>query len=443
MWTPLGGYLNQFGILCDSDRDPPPKGRRKAAIGDPHRNRKCLKLLDRTILSTLGVMRIPLIVVVSFTAPGADSSQITPALARDVNPIWNHTVIVEKITMSDAIKFTVRDVGMVSTAFAHLGPVDVCCCSYALSRGDFEGFLEMIPSHAVRNNGWPVLEVSIRCLQYRGELPAIGTATAIRSMLDPQPSAPLMSEAGDFEVFAEAERALRNAQAMIRGETAQNECAEFAATGADVMMSNASGGADVQVSTVSAASGSADAWQVSAASTASGSADVQACAVQASCAGVPVLYPSWAPGTRVSRISQIACTFLIDEAAINFSRTADGLSTGILGELFKMQGRCQVYPFPSDPLRNYNAFGCGFDTRKQDWPEEMKWRGATVAFLDQVQELVPILKKLFDEVVRSAEMHVPYGLKACVVLLEHLQACSAHASPSSPRDIPSLSHDFG
>ena len=392
--------------------------------------------LDRTILSTLGVMRIPLIVVVSFTAPGVDSSQITPAVARDVNPIWNHTVIVEKITMSDAIKFTVRDVGMVSTAFAHLGPVDVCSCSFALSRGDFEGYLEMVPSQDVRQNGWPILEVSIRCLQSRGELPAIGTATAIRSMLDPQPSAPLMSD-GD-EVFAEAERALRNAQAMIRGD------------GADVMapMSNASGGADVQVSTVSAASGSADAWQVSAASTASGCADVQVSTASGSAdvQETPAhLRPSsWTSPSGISRVSRIGCTFLIDEAALNFCRTADGLSTGILGELFKMQGRSQVHPFPASPLRNYNAFGCGFDIRKQDWPEEMKWHGAKVAFLDQaVQELLPILRKLFDEVVRSSEMYAPYGLKACVVLLEHLQACSAHASPSSPRDIPSLSHDFG
>ena len=82
-------------------------------------------------------------------------------VGRNVNPIFNATLIVEDLAIHDRLRFVVRDIGLLHEVHAGgFGPRNVA--SGSVPAEDFEGWLELTPEAHVPDNGGPLMLLEVR-----------------------------------------------------------------------------------------------------------------------------------------------------------------------------------------------------------------------------------------------------------------------------------------
>ena len=88
---------------------------------------------------------------------------VTKPVGRNVNPIFNATLIVEDLAIHDRLRFVVRDIGLLQEVHAGgFGPRNVASGSVPAEE-DFKGWLELTPeAHVPDNNGGPLMLLEVR-----------------------------------------------------------------------------------------------------------------------------------------------------------------------------------------------------------------------------------------------------------------------------------------
>jgi hypothetical protein len=84
------------------------------------------------------------------------------AVTRDVNPIFNCSVVLTNTAKSDPIRIAMIDYGVFqSNHVGGLGPFEVCSTTIG-TESDFDGFLVLAPARQVKDQGCPVVQMSCR-----------------------------------------------------------------------------------------------------------------------------------------------------------------------------------------------------------------------------------------------------------------------------------------
>ena len=124
----------------------------------------------------------------------AGTKQSTPAVPRDINPVFKYTFVMSMLRRGDVLRLTMRDTGLFASEHlgGALGPKTVATAT--LKAGDgFDGYLEMVPSK--EGVGEPVLRVIARFPQYEDPArPPVGsTAAVLEAMTQQAMTMPLAS----------------------------------------------------------------------------------------------------------------------------------------------------------------------------------------------------------------------------------------------------------
>jgi hypothetical protein len=244
---------------------------------------------------------------------------------RDINPVWRASVVIEDIELSDKLKFTIVDSGLLSESHfgGLMGPKLVASAIMNVGQ-NFDGLLEMTPVHGVEGNLGPALRVSANFM-LAGKIPAEGNTSVLASMFGHETLGE--ASAPEFERLpAEVLVTPRTDQAL------RDPAAEVARLSADVP-----DGPD------SATFGRSDVMPAAADSATFGRSDVMPAAAATA-------------GSSSSAMPSVNSRFYIDPGVFTFSPKRQTLR-----KLFEMQKTATKWPFPAEPVRNYNVLACGFD----------------------------------------------------------------------------------
>jgi hypothetical protein len=259
-----------------------------------------------------------------------DTGVATPAVQRDVNPIWKSSLVLTDVDENTLVKFVVIDMGLLSVNHlgGWIGPQTIA--SATLRAGEaFDGYLELSPSERVEGNGNPVLRLSANFqIVAQTEIPTLGsTAMLVNFLQEEQPSAPVM---------ADTEQALRNLPIGSRAEALQEQMAvsaEDLGRGVGLLedaepfwRSGVGRGSDVDLF---GSSPDGETFRG---------------------LGVDQL------GTSSAASASTSSRFFVDQSVFEFAPRNQTLAF-----LHNMQQTSRKYPFPASPGRNYNVLACGFD----------------------------------------------------------------------------------
>jgi len=80
---------------------------------------------------------------------------------RSINPQINATVILENVRENDRLRFELRDQAWLQEShLGGFGPRDVASASLPVE--DFDGWMELRPVVELPNNGWPVMQLTVK-----------------------------------------------------------------------------------------------------------------------------------------------------------------------------------------------------------------------------------------------------------------------------------------
>jgi hypothetical protein len=95
----------------------------------------------------------------------------TAAIPRDINPVFNATLVLTGLPGEHRLELRLKDIGMmVQEHFGgRLGPMIIAMCSLPTGE-DISGFVDLVPVREVAGNGVPVLQLMARFREVGGLL---------------------------------------------------------------------------------------------------------------------------------------------------------------------------------------------------------------------------------------------------------------------------------
>ena len=315
----------------------------------------------------------------------AGTKQSTPAVTRDINPVFKYTFVMSMLRRGDVLRLTMRDTGLFASEHfgGSLGPRTVATATLKVGDG-FEGYLEMVPTAHKEGVGEPVLKVIARFPQYEDPArPPVGSTAALLEAINQQ----AMRE---MTPLAAAPLAEELPATMTQAEDTSSEAwspevpksTEPAVLGPDVGVSGrpaGTSGPDVRVSGCPAG-------------TSSDVGDVGALGRTNTCS-----------------------PFYIDAWVMDFAP-----SNLILQFFVQMQHDNVKGPFPVGAFRNYNCWACGYQQLPGDWDENHLWGPVPASVMPPLlDDVLVCMQKLWEE-KNSPFWH--WGVGMLVKLLENLKA---------------------
>ena len=108
----------------------------------------------------------------------------TAAVPRDINPVFNSTLVLAGLPGGHRLELRLKDIGMMIQEHfgGRLGPMIIATCSLATGE-DIAGYVDLVPVREVAGNGVPVLQLTARFREVGGLLG--NTAALVRFRTNP------------------------------------------------------------------------------------------------------------------------------------------------------------------------------------------------------------------------------------------------------------------